>query len=476
MRLCYILENPIKITAVAKILEQAIGAGRLSADYLPHTMEISQRLMEADPTVAKKSAEWLGRLVIRGVIGVPGLTNPTNNPQVLIDNDADINRIKEALSNFELAKPRLPADRRDINQYQDLISLEDTIRTQAQAGVIKSTASFARKAPGSEVIYNDGGVIIYHFTQGSTEEKVKSIQELGMGPPPTSWCTRMEYAVTNGSNYADRYLNQGDIYVVYKNGEPFAQLLSTDISHRLAIAIKDPFHAAKLEELFNIDMNNLDLRQGALFSQVMNSKNQAIKLSSLGDQIAKTIVEDFIRDKMSKIQDVHSMHKTYIDKVKQIKGNYSIEREQEINSKIVALESAKEEIATKLSRVGPDRIVTNRGQVIEYATVHLQLYPTKGGTGSDYFANRALKELGYRHSGKYLSRGKPFEPWIHINRPRRIGANPEQDAAYKNDYKQTISMNIKNLVVLDGSNLRQMTIDELRQLPKVITHEQIGPV
>ena len=95
--LMLLLENPIKIAAIERILSTAIRTGQIDAELSPSTIailkDVANRLMNADPTQQKRSAEWLARLVIRGEIGVPGLTKPSDSPTVMLDNDRDIKRL-----------------------------------------------------------------------------------------------------------------------------------------------------------------------------------------------------------------------------------------------------------------------------------------------------------------------------------------------------------------------------------------------
>ena len=236
--LMLLLENPIKIAAIERILSTAIRTGQIDAELSPSTIailkDVANRLMNADPTQQKRSAEWLARLVIRGDIGVPGLTKPSDSPTVMVDNDADIKRLYDALEAFERAKPRLGPTQRDVNRYRTLQELETVITSAVGAGQVKATFAFARQVDGASVIYHRNDTTVYKIagkdsssgTRRPDPAAVYAVQTLGDGPPETKWCTRGSY---KPSSMASNYLSQGTIYVVYKSGVPFAQFLSRSL-------------------------------------------------------------------------------------------------------------------------------------------------------------------------------------------------------------------------------------------------------
>lgn len=429
MKLSFILlENPVKIAAVMRILEQAITAGRLSANFSPHLSEIANRLMLADPTVVKRSAEWLARLVIRGVIGVPGISDPSTTPTILLDSDQDIGRIRNALAAFERAKPRLDPNQRDINSYQNLEVLEQTLRQSVELGKVRSSASFVRQAEGANIIYDDGSYVVYFFkgSQGDQqgcapfEERLQGLGKLGMGPPVTSWCTRTGYGGAE-NRFGLNYLSIGDIYTIYKDGKPFAQALTNDPTRAIVrhFANTGEINPLLMDESAEEQSNVKDMY--IFFNQFNDIGNRRIDLSTIPMPVMSSIFNN-LKKYSPKLQDVVSKLKEAEAKSKEHRktaaGQYQTSQEITLPESISGVVRQRVERAVAL--LGGTKRSTN---TLARSVTYTQGDPTPYGYG--WVEGQAGADIGSRRGVRIQT---AYDP-----RTRSFNSRPATDADFTSE-------------------------------------------
>ena len=220
MRL-FLIENPQRLAWINNILLPVIPTERLR-------LLAADQIIQSDPTPQKKLAQWVAKLVIGGYISIGSVIKPGSNTQLRFPEDKQ--KMQEILSLFERSKHRLPVNQRDINKFKDFYSLEDILKSNVDTGAVRS-AQMVKHVRGAEIIYNKPPYTIYMIERirsydtgldDRTEyelDKINAVGVLGMGPPETSWCTRLSY----GDEHAEEYLSYRNVYVIYKDGQPFIQ-------------------------------------------------------------------------------------------------------------------------------------------------------------------------------------------------------------------------------------------------------------
>lgn len=135
----------------------------------------------ADPTGNKIHTQWILNRYREGSI-----------------RQEDHPRIREALSNFEKYKAKLP--NKDIGQYKTLSDVEDAVEPHLDTAVSKRQETKAIKSEGAQLLHSENGVTVHDL---KTKE---AACEYGKG---TRWCT----AATK-HNMFDSYKQQGPLYFI----------------------------------------------------------------------------------------------------------------------------------------------------------------------------------------------------------------------------------------------------------------------
>ncbi len=267
-----LLESKQKADAIRRILA---GFLKLEENEPPIDFAVKS-VMEADPTNHKEFVLWLVKLVKNEIIGIQSVSYNRSN-QIRLPEDAS--RVRDVLTIFARARlaRKLPVERRDITKYNDFYTVEDITDKLVQAGTTHATAAKVREVVGATIVYNTPPYTVYAVPQvtpshydvagklaklrtaavsaglpepplnkalrsfivnkslnnqslviKAPEEMaaIKAVCDLGMGPPPTKWCTRGEYGNNNHdleNSVAHGYLRQAPIIIIYRNGKPFLQ-------------------------------------------------------------------------------------------------------------------------------------------------------------------------------------------------------------------------------------------------------------
>jgi hypothetical protein len=281
MRLRIICEDAARLAWLNKILLPMIPDEA-------RRMQAAATLLDADPTKAKKLAQWLGRLTTNGIISIRGIIAARPNTQIRLPEDSQ--RVQDALALYERSKPRIPVANRDLNRFNDFYALEDMLNGLVNQGAVQATATKVREVPGAEII-SAPPYTIYKVERVSKDKtkftpeelvRVKAIETLGMGPPETKWCTRARYSASFGS-YAARYLCGNDMFVVYKDGQPFLQKAGKQVMDVNDRPITPP------PEIINI-LSQLQKRANAAKKAVALQRVQPFIEQIETGQLAKVVV------------------------------------------------------------------------------------------------------------------------------------------------------------------------------------------
>lgn len=224
-----IIENPNRLSYIDKALSKVIPAP-------DKRLSVVNMLLEIDPTNQKMMAQWLAKLVVRGFLSISGIVSVKPNNQIKLPEDAA--RIRDSLATFDKSKPRIATEYRDINKYEDFYDLEERLSEIVSSGKSQAVgSSIVRKVPGAEIIYRDDTYTLYKidrirrvkdgtYTQ-EEQVRMRAVEDLGMGPPETKWCTRKDYPNCQSAYY----LGKDDIYILYKNGKPFMQKCGREVKN-----------------------------------------------------------------------------------------------------------------------------------------------------------------------------------------------------------------------------------------------------
>lgn len=227
-----IIENPNRLSYIDKILSKVIPAP-------DKRLSVANMLLEVDPTNQKVMAQWLAKLVVKGFLSISGIVSIKPNNQIKLPEDAI--RIRDSLATFVKSKPRITAEYRDINKYDDFYGLEERLSEIVGSGKSQAVgSSIVRRVPGADIIYRDDTYTLYKIDRiprkgdngaYTQEEQVRlmAVEDLGMGPPETKWCTRKAYP----NCQSEYYLRSGDIYILYKDGMPFMQKCRSEVKNVL---------------------------------------------------------------------------------------------------------------------------------------------------------------------------------------------------------------------------------------------------
>jgi len=140
---------------------------------------------------------------------------------VLGEDDA---RVKPLIYNFDEAvnKKKLSGPQADINKYKDLESIQKAVGEEEKEpeGMVEYTdEQKAIVEKGSEVIYNQGGWVVYRINKGNNKDHFAAAKLLCDNDiHNVGWC------VGRGTT---SYLVEGNFYVVEKNGRS-KYAISTD--------------------------------------------------------------------------------------------------------------------------------------------------------------------------------------------------------------------------------------------------------
>lgn len=162
MRLSLICEDVGKTALARKAISAAVEKGQLAPHSEADLLRAVEALINSDPTPGKTYLMWLVKMYINGHISLDGLPPrpvglPPTNPMALPANQA---KIIQTLNLFLEATPRLEPNDRNIFAFPDFDALTSMLDTYVQSGRIKAKAS-VRKMPGTRIIYNKNGVVVY---------------------------------------------------------------------------------------------------------------------------------------------------------------------------------------------------------------------------------------------------------------------------------------------------------------------------
>ena len=139
---------------------------------------ILQKIEQADPTKNKQYVLWIIKQLQSKLIRIE-----------------DLNRVLQALTNFDQLKPRLLANQRDLGRMT-IHQLEAVVDT---AMGTETTDEFKLDIPNAKVLYNGPlGTLVVPKTE-------EAACDLGKG---TKWCTSADK-----DNQFDEYNEQGPIYI-----------------------------------------------------------------------------------------------------------------------------------------------------------------------------------------------------------------------------------------------------------------------
>lgn len=262
----------------------------LKTPDLARKEKIIEIILAADPTNEKRFSLWLATLLNRGSIDATGLTD---NPNAQLRLPEDNPKAHEVLLAYQKAIPRLPPEQRDVTRFKDFNSLEETIDKLVQVGRL-GVAFKVRQVPGAEIVYNVPPYTVYlikrikRARKGERSEedgiKIKAVETLGMGPPETRWCTKAAYSDhRDGGSMAEYHLSKADVYVVYKNGQPFLQKRGREIMDANNSIIDIP---PELEVVLDKPRENIDN-----FPKGLSLKESTL-ITTAGNRIPCTLIID----------------------------------------------------------------------------------------------------------------------------------------------------------------------------------------
>lgn len=278
-----LLENQQKILWLNKRLEELIKDDnkRLQAITI---------LLDADPTNEKKFVQWLYKLLTMRIISIQDDIMPARaNTQIQLPED--LARLRNVLITYNQALARLPMERRNIFGFRDFYSLENAVENAVNSGTVRAGA-LSRNIQGAEVIYHEAPYTIYYVKKvpwdtmridlsPEEEVRVRAVEELGMGPPETKWCTRRDY--NDGQNAVMGYISQRDIYIIYKDGVPFSQVCGREIRNIYDRKMQLPDDVSKI--ISNHMVNTTRYYWKEAVELIHSANDDAITLIEKGDYI-----------------------------------------------------------------------------------------------------------------------------------------------------------------------------------------------
>lgn len=144
------------------------------------------RIADADPSPQKRNTQWMLNLFLKQKLPLE-----------------DLGKANEYLTVFERVKSRLPVELRDLNRYQSIQNLFDTIEPyqQEQSQRELSRAEDVAMHEQAKVLYNDANYkIVIPLTKEASCYFGKN----------TQWCT----AATSGWNAFEHYNSSGPMYII----------------------------------------------------------------------------------------------------------------------------------------------------------------------------------------------------------------------------------------------------------------------
>jgi len=145
----------------------------------------------ADPTSNKIHTQWILNQYKKGKI-----------------RQEDHPRIKEALSNFEEHKGKLPPEQRDLNRYPSLSHIEDAVKPHSGT-TTKRQEKKVIKSEGADLVHNDEerGVTVHH---------IKTEQASCSYGAHTKWCT-----AGRENNTFNRDNKDGPMFIIQHGGRKY---------------------------------------------------------------------------------------------------------------------------------------------------------------------------------------------------------------------------------------------------------------
>lgn len=134
----------------------------------------------------------------------------------------DAPRVRDALSNFDKYKAKLPEDKRDIGKYSRISDIETAVAPHIGTASTKAEEKQQLKQnldiPGKhELKYDDENISIYHVKDEETSQKLYGSKTANQpGVFPTEWCTAW-----SGSRECQfkNYHSQGNLFAVHRKSD-----------------------------------------------------------------------------------------------------------------------------------------------------------------------------------------------------------------------------------------------------------------
>lgn len=228
-RLNYLKQNYSK--ELTEFLRRKRFKSITSDQIIEAAMNISIEATKTTPENGKPTyAEWVCKQILNGsvLIGSENLFKKTKQLEdgpILIENLKSFHSIK----NKDKFKNTY---RNDINAYKTKGNLYETVRealkeiSPIKESDVKRTVGHT-DIKGAKTLYKGAGnppdAIVY-YVEGTAKENVDALVQMSGKVPgedrrlfDTSWCT-------DNIESAESYLEEGPFLVIFKNGEPFAQL------------------------------------------------------------------------------------------------------------------------------------------------------------------------------------------------------------------------------------------------------------
>lgn len=134
----------------------------------------------------------------------------------------DAPRVRDALSNFDKYKSKLPEDKRNINQYTRVSDIESAVAPHIGTATTKSEERDQLKSnlnipDKHELKYDDSNISVYHLTDEETSQKLYGSKTAKTpGAFPTEWCTAWQQPRVCQLN---TYHKRGNLFVVHRKSD-----------------------------------------------------------------------------------------------------------------------------------------------------------------------------------------------------------------------------------------------------------------
>lgn len=171
----------------------------LTKQFTEFPEEQIRQMAEADPTSPERAdyITWLLRLRRRNAWD--GSTEPVRG---LLTRFEEIKRAR--FTGYE--------GKKDINQFQSIDELAQTMEANKDAGSKKQKAD-----TGAKKLNQEGNLTLFQMMNGEAARRF-AIGKGTVNAPQTSWCT---IAVETANNYINQY---GGLFVVMKGSDPYVQV------------------------------------------------------------------------------------------------------------------------------------------------------------------------------------------------------------------------------------------------------------